>query len=195
MDDIAGKTEVMNEAATKTKPKPRQSAKPFDAPMAKSIPDVAAYLSKNGITRLFHFTDVSNLSSIRKTGLMSAACLIENAIPAKMNSDALSRDLDKARGLQDYVRLSFNDQNPMKYVARTQKRVSKPVMLQIMLEVVTKPGVLFSDCNATRKGCRDVAEPCCSALEYSESEKSVRGGCEGASFLSSGSPRTVACAS
>ena len=101
MDDIAGKTEVMNEAATKTKPKPRQSAKSIDAQAVKSIPDVAAYLSKNGITRLFHFTDVSNLSSIRKTGLMSAACLIENAMPAKMNSDALSRDLDKARGLQD----------------------------------------------------------------------------------------------
>ena len=111
-----------------------------------------------------------------------------------MNSDALSRDLDKARGLQDYVRLSFNDQNPMKYVARTQKRVSKPVMLQIMLEVVTKPGVLFSDCNATRKDAVTSPNPAVVRLN-SESEKSVRGGYEGASFLSSGSPHTVACAS
>ena len=147
MGDIAGKTEVMNEAAAKTKPKPRQSAKPIDAD--KSIPDVAAYLSKNGVTRLFHFTDVE--PGFNSQNWAYDVCLIGTAIPAKMNSDALSRDLDKARGLQDYVRLSFNEQNPMKYVAKTQKRVSKPVMLQIMLEVVTKPGVLFSDCNATRK--------------------------------------------
>src|SRR4051812_20538318 len=37
MDDIAGKTEVMNEAAAKTKPKPRQSAKPIDAPVANQF--------------------------------------------------------------------------------------------------------------------------------------------------------------
>jgi len=40
----------------------------------------------------------------------------------------------------------------MLYVAVEEKRITKPVILEVSLEVVSRPGVLFSDCNATRKG-------------------------------------------
>ena len=39
----------------------------------------------------------------------------------------------------------------MKYVAKTERRISRAVMLRVKLEVVSRPGVVFSDCNATRK--------------------------------------------
>ena len=68
---------------------------------------------------------------IRKFGLMSAAVLVKKAIPSKMNSDELSRNLDAKAGLEDYVRLSFCSNNPMMHVARKEKRISNPVLLRI----------------------------------------------------------------
>ena len=76
-----------------------------------------------------------------------------------MNSDELSRNLDKTLGLEDFVRLSFNDKNPMMFVALKQERISKPVMLQIKLEVVSRPNVLFTDYNATRRGVKKSSSP------------------------------------
>ena len=66
-----------------------------------------------------------------------------------MSSVMLSRKIDKTRGLENYVRLSFNRHNPMQHVAAA-KRIKNPVMLEIKLSVVSRPGVMFSDCNATR---------------------------------------------
>ena len=107
-----------------------------------------AVLRRNDISTLYHFTDVANL--IRKHGLLSAASVFSKSIKAALNSDERSRSMDKAMGLENYVRLSFNDKNPMKYVAQHEKRISHAVMLQIKLQVVSRPGVLFFDCNATR---------------------------------------------
>ena len=38
----------------------------------------------------------------------------------------------------------------MMFVAKKEDRISNPVILRIKLEAVSRPGVLFSDCNATR---------------------------------------------
>ena len=38
----------------------------------------------------------------------------------------------------------------MMYVAKKEGRISNPVVLRIKLEVVSRPGVMFSNCNATR---------------------------------------------
>ena len=129
-------------------------------PVPESIPAVAPVdttepvldvLRRYGCLTLFHFTDASNVESIRKHGLMSASSITKQEIVSTMNSDELSRNLDQACGLQDYVRLSFNTNNPMRFVAVKEKRISKPVLVVIKLDVVSRPGVLFSDCNATRK--------------------------------------------
>ena len=37
------------------------------------------------------------------------------------------------------------------YVAKKEGRISNPVVLRIKLEAVSRPGVMFSNCNATRK--------------------------------------------
>ena len=39
----------------------------------------------------------------------------------------------------------------MMYVAKKEGRISNPVVLRIKLEAVSRPGVMFSNCNATRK--------------------------------------------
>jgi hypothetical protein len=107
-------------------------------------------LRRNNISVLYHFTDAANLNSIREHGLLSASCLNQQSLNATMNSDEKSRAIDKQKGLENFVRLSFNNENPMQYIAKNEGRISRPVMLQIKLEVVSKQDVLFSDCNATR---------------------------------------------
>ena len=109
-----------------------------------------ATLRAKGIKTLYHFTDQSNVASIRIHGLMSASTLVTNSIASTMNSDEASRQLDAKAGLENYVRLSFCEKNPMLYVSLNEGRISKPVMLQVRLEALAKNGVLFSDCNATR---------------------------------------------
>ena len=72
---------------------------------------VVDVLRRYGCLTLFHFTDASNVESIRKHGLLSASSITKQEIVSTMNSDDLSRTLDQACGLQDYVRLSFNANN------------------------------------------------------------------------------------
>ena len=76
-----------------------------------------------------------------------------------MNSDELSRSLDSEADLENYVRLSFGPNNPMKYQAVAEKRISQPVMLEVKLEVVSRNGVRFFDCNATRADARQSTNP------------------------------------
>ena len=109
-----------------------------------------AILRNHGIQYLFHFTDSRNLASIREIGLMSAAVLHERSIEAQMNSDEHSRTKDNNAGLKNFVRLSFCSNNPMMHVSKKEGRISDAVVLKVKLEVVSRPGVLFSDCNATR---------------------------------------------
>jgi hypothetical protein len=63
-------------------------------PAPKALVPNIVTLRRNGIKKLYHFTDASNIESIRQHGLMSASNLIESSIESKMNSDGLSRSLD-----------------------------------------------------------------------------------------------------
>ena len=47
----------------------------------------------------------------------------------------------------------------MMYIALKENRISNPVLLELKLEVVSRAGVLFSDCNATRNGSVQSASP------------------------------------
>ena len=116
-------------------------------------------LRDNGIGSLFHFTDESNLDSISKHGLLTWKKLGEQQIPAKMNSSDLSHRLDEKAGLADFVRLSFCKKHPMMYIALKNKRISKPVVLEIRLEVVSRPGVLFCAINAASTAAKASDDP------------------------------------
>ena len=116
-------------------------------------------LRDNSIMSLFHFTDVSNLDSIRENGLLTWKKLDERKISSKMNSSELSHKLDANKGLADFVRLSFCKKHPMMYMALKEKRISTPVVLEIKLEVVSRPGVLFCESNAAAKAAKASESP------------------------------------
>ena len=140
------------------KPEGETASRIVEHSSQKSEPNIVT-LRENGIKKLYHFTDASNIPSIEQHGLMSASNLVESAISAKMNSDDLSRSLDASANLQNFVRLSFCSDNPMMYVAYHQGRISQPVRLEIKLEAVSRPGVRFTDCNATRVEARHSTNP------------------------------------
>ena len=108
-------------------------------------------LRDHSITALYHFTDAPNLESISKNELLTWKQLDEMKISAMMNSSNLSRKLDAKKGLSDFVRVSFCKKHPMMYIAMKEERISVPVVLEIKLEVVSRPGVLFCETNATGK--------------------------------------------
>jgi hypothetical protein len=83
---------------------------------------------------------------------MSASHLLKSSIPAKLNSDDLSRKLDAKAGLENFVRLSFCSNHPMMHVAKKEGRISDPVILKIDLDALLRPGILFCDVNATKRG-------------------------------------------
>ena len=100
------------------------------------------------MNKLYHFTDRSCLSSIRETGLQSWVSLEAKGVIGRKGSSALSRSLDKEKGLGDFVRLSFTPQHPMMFVALRERRLLDVVVLEIDLNVILSSGTLFSDRNA-----------------------------------------------
>ena len=82
-------------------------------------------LEKNGVRKLYHFTDRDNLASIiRHGGLYSWADCADKGIDIpKLGSDQMSRSLDARDGLEHYVRVSFVTSHPMMFVAMNDGNV------------------------------------------------------------------------
>lgn len=97
---------------------------------------------------LYHFTDASNVDSIRRMGLRSWKRLVERGIRHRPASNGTSRQLDLRAGLEDYVRLAISDYHPMAHMAELQGRVERLDWLKIDDRVLHfRP--LFSNKNAT----------------------------------------------
>jgi len=107
-----------------------------------------SYLTKNGVSYFYHFTDRRNLESILKhKGLYSWKYSLDNNIPITYpGGDDQSKILDKRHGLEDYVRLSFCDDHPM--VWRLKCAGYDLVLLKIKVDVAWSKDTLFSDINA-----------------------------------------------
>lgn len=114
--------------------------------------DFKAILDQYGITKLYHFTDRSNLESIIKEGGLYSwmDCDKKGIKITKPGGEALSRSLDYRHNLQEYVRVSFTTQHPMMYVAMQEGRISNPVILEIDPEVIYWKSSKYADSNATR---------------------------------------------
>jgi hypothetical protein len=116
--------------------------------------DYKNILQRNGITKLYHFTDRENLESIiRNGGLYSwEDCDNRSITISRPGGGITSRNLDRRDNLQDYVRVSFVTQHPMMYVAMNDNRISNPVILEIDPQVVYWKGTKYADRNATKNG-------------------------------------------
>ena len=106
----------------------------------------------NGIEYLYHFTDISNIDSIKgNQGLYSWEFCVKNNISiAKPGGDELSRSLDKRKGAENYVRLSFCKNHPMEFVAKKEGRIPNPVKLFCDTELIYHVGTKFCNMNATK---------------------------------------------
>lgn len=108
-------------------------------------------LNENGIRYLYHFTDRSNIPLIKRYGglLSWAYCERHGIRIPKPGGGQLSRQLDVSRNLQDYVRISFTREHPMKYKAKNDGRITDPVNLIIDIRAACIASALYSNKNAT----------------------------------------------
>lgn len=118
----------------------------------KEIEDL---FSQNNIVHLYHFTDESNLKSIKEHGglLSWYYCAQHNIDIPIAGGDESSRSLDKRYGLEDYVRLSFCADHPMAYHVKKRaikkRAMASLVLLEIKIDVAYFAETQFSDMNAT----------------------------------------------
>jgi hypothetical protein len=123
----------------------------IDSQLKQNYQKYLNYLRQNGVQYLYHFTDRSNIESIKRVGGLISweeANRRGLTIP-RPGGDTLSRQLDSRKNLGNYVRLCFHPDHPMKFVARTQGRMPNPVILKIKLPVAALKNTLYSNVNAT----------------------------------------------
>jgi len=115
----------------------------------KLYKNIPIFLKSKGIKCLYHFTAIENIESIiTNQGLYSWNGLQNKGIQSILLSNKLSRQLDKQKKLENYVRLSFTNYHPMS--TKVKKEYSKQlVWLEIDLEVCLWDSTLFSNINAT----------------------------------------------
>ena len=90
-----------------------------------------------GITSLWHFTDKSNLKSIKKHGLLSLKLLGKKDIKVSCyGANKLSHKLDKEKGLDKFVHLSIIKDHPMQYVKKRSGDIPNPIWLEIDVSVL-----------------------------------------------------------
>lgn len=112
------------------------------------------YLRSHGVSCFYHFTDESNLRSIRKLGGLYSwyYCAQNNIDIPDAGGDSQSRGLDRRQGLEDYVRLSFCSDHPMAW--RKQQEGSHLVLLRIKIDVAAFKDTQFSNVNAAANNNR-----------------------------------------
>ncbi|MEA3463806.1 MAG: DarT ssDNA thymidine ADP-ribosyltransferase family protein [Patescibacteria group bacterium] len=105
-------------------------------------------LEKEGIKKIYHLTDSNNIESIKRHGGLYSRkyCESNNIKIYKTGGNDLSKKFDSQDSLEnseDYVRLSFVEDQPMFY------RRSNIVCLEIGIEVIYWDATFHSDINAT----------------------------------------------
>jgi hypothetical protein len=115
--------------------------------------DFQKVLQENNIKILYHFTDQSNLKSIKENGGLYSwfYCDRNNIVIPMTGNSSLGRSLDLEFGLEDFVRLSFIKDHPMKHVAMNEGRITRPFLLKVSIEVCYFENTRFSDMNAADK--------------------------------------------
>jgi hypothetical protein len=118
--------------------------------LKKNWKDFEKVVISNGIANLYHFTDYENLASIKKHGGLYSwdYCNCNNISIKRPGGDELSRDLDMRYDLENYVRLSFQQDPPLIYTFTKKGIIKTPVSLIIDSSVIYWENTKFSDENA-----------------------------------------------
>lgn len=100
---------------------------------------------------LYHITSTSNLDSIKKHGLLSLKELEKKGLKYSSSSNNLSKNLDKGKNTQDYIKLTSNLDSNQIYILkkRIKDRGEDVFIIKIDDKVLEKKGTLYSDMNST----------------------------------------------
>ncbi len=111
-------------------------------------------LRKHNINTVWHFTDISNLKSIKKYGILSLHEIVEKSIDAHFGADDLSHSLDRRSGLDKYVHLAFIKDHPMYHNALKRGSIDHAVWLEFDLSILLDSDAMFSDVVANKNGAK-----------------------------------------
>jgi len=106
---------------------------------------------KPSVDFLYHFTDLRNIPSIRKHGLLSWKNIISRKIICFPSSSNQSREIDRRKNLHGYVRLCLRPWHRMADMAIKEERVKKLAWLKVNGNMINWRTTLFSDTNAASK--------------------------------------------
>jgi hypothetical protein len=110
------------------------------------------------IDTLWHFTDKSNLHTIKKYGILSLNLIEDVGLEVScFGADTLSHNLDRHYGLDKYVHLSFVKEHPMCYVKQQNGLIPNPVWIAIKASVLFGSNALFSTDVANKTGVPNYA--------------------------------------
>lgn len=114
-------------------------------------------LSPSDILELYFITDIANMPSILKHGILSHNLIAKKKIQhsSVANVDVQGRRMNKTipggKRLHDYANLYINARNPMLYVLSNKQALC---VLSISPDVCESAGVIVSDENAARGWAR-----------------------------------------
>lgn len=114
-------------------------------------------LTPSDIAELYFITDIANMPSILRHGILSHNLIAKKKIEhsSVANVDVQSRRTDKVipggKKLHDYANLYINARNPMLYVLSNKQALC---VLRISPDVCESSGVIVSDENAARGWAR-----------------------------------------
>ena len=112
-------------------------------------------LENYGITSVYHFTDLANLVTIEEYGLQSLKNILSKNIDVKyFGAEELGHELDKRKGLDQYVHLSFIKDHPMYYVAKSRGTIRKPIWIELDASILYKNTTLFCDSVANQSNAQ-----------------------------------------
>jgi len=103
-------------------------------------------LSSYGIESIYHFTDRANLKSIEQNGIQSLLNIESNQINvSRYSAESLSHTLDKLRGLDKFVHLSFIQDHPMYHSAKKRGSIISPIWIELDISILFDENTLFCD--------------------------------------------------
>lgn len=112
-------------------------------------------IEKYNIKHVWHFTDRSNIDSIKKYGLLSLDEIEKRKIIVSCyGGNDWSHDADKQNGMDHYVHLCFLAEHPMLYQAQQSGKITDPVWLGIDSSILLSDKVLFTNEVANKSGVK-----------------------------------------
>ncbi|NDY55736.1 DUF4433 domain-containing protein [Desulfovibrio sulfodismutans] len=111
-------------------------------------------LSERNVFHVYHFTDKSNIDSIINLGgLYSLSTIKQNNIcDVCFGGNQWSHDADTRIGLDTYVHLCFLKDHPMEFRARQEGRINTTCWLEISIDVLQLPGVMYTNDVSNKTG-------------------------------------------